>query len=111
MAEEKIAASEKADLLKGIYLKDGIISQEPLLGWLGWGWLTGIWSWWMSAAVQDLFIELIVVLDWLISGFFWALRNVWPSPEKVWDLWFKLGSHSKAKTKLGRAPSSPEELV
>lgn len=53
----------------------------------------------MSAGVQDLFIELIGVLDWLISAFFFfgMLRNVWPNPEEVWDLWFNLGSHAKAK--------------
>lgn len=51
----------------------------------------------MSAGVQDLFIELIGVLDWLISAFLGTLRNVWPSAEEVWDLWFNLGSHAKAK--------------
>lgn len=51
----------------------------------------------MSAGVQDLFIELIGVLDWLISAFFGTLRHVWPSPEEVWDLWFNLGSYAKAK--------------
>lgn len=60
---------------------------------------------------SKIFVELIGVLDWLISAFFGALRNVWPSPEEVWDLCFNLGSHSKAKTKLGRAPSSSVELV
>lgn len=63
-----------------------------------------------AAGVQDLFIELIWVLDWTVPAFFWALRNMWPSSEEVWDLWFNLGSHSKAKTKLGKAPSSSVEL-
>lgn len=31
------------------------------------------------------------------SFFLGTLRNVWPSPEEVWDLWFNLGSHAKAK--------------
>lgn len=51
----------------------------------------------MSAGVQDLFIELIGVLDWLISAFLGTLRNVWPSAEEILDLWFNLGSHAKAK--------------
>lgn len=29
----------------------------------------------MSAGVQDLFIELIGVLDWLISAFFWGVEK------------------------------------
>lgn len=64
----------------------------------------------MSAGVQEVFVEVIGVLDWLVAAFFCTLRNVWPSPEEGWDLWFNLGSHSKAKTKLGRAPSSSVEL-